>query len=176
MVINFFGGPGAGKSTNAAGLFYLMKQAGMKVELVTEYAKELTYEERFNVLQEDQLYILAHQYRRMKRLHNKVDYIVTDSPLFLSVIYGRHFQNNNKHLEKYTLDLINQYNNINLFIVRNLEEHPFKKYGRNQTKEESIFLDSSVKRLLNEFKIDYTRFTAKKDTLVPELFDFITSK
>ena len=38
-VINFFGGPGVGKSTAACDLFVAMKKAGYKVEYVDEYAK-----------------------------------------------------------------------------------------------------------------------------------------
>ena len=45
-VINLFGGPGAGKSTTAAGLFYEMKVRDIKCELVTEYAKDMTYEKQ----------------------------------------------------------------------------------------------------------------------------------
>ena len=39
-VINFYGGPGVGKSTKAAGMFYKMQLAGYSVELVNEFAKE----------------------------------------------------------------------------------------------------------------------------------------
>ena len=50
MIINIFGGPGVGKSTVAADLFVIMKKEGYSVELVTEYAKELTYEKkRYNI-------------------------------------------------------------------------------------------------------------------------------
>jgi ATP:corrinoid adenosyltransferase len=51
-VINLWAGPGAGKSTTASGLFYLMKTADMQVELVTEYAKDMTWEGRHEVLQD----------------------------------------------------------------------------------------------------------------------------
>jgi adenylate kinase family enzyme len=63
-VINLFGGPGSGKSTLAAGLFERMKIQGLSVELVTEYAKDMVWERRGNIL-DDQLYILAKQHRRL---------------------------------------------------------------------------------------------------------------
>lgn len=53
-VINLFGGPGSGKSTLAAGLFERMKIQGLSVELVTEYAKDMVWERRGNIL-DDQL-------------------------------------------------------------------------------------------------------------------------
>ncbi len=34
IVINFFAGPGSGKSTTAAGVFFTLKTAGQKAELV----------------------------------------------------------------------------------------------------------------------------------------------
>ena len=49
-VINLYGGPGCGKSTVSSGLFYKMKSEGYCVEYVSEYAKDLTYEERYNIL------------------------------------------------------------------------------------------------------------------------------
>ena len=45
-VINLFGGPGCGKSTTAADLFARMKLRGLSVELVTEYAKDVVWDEK----------------------------------------------------------------------------------------------------------------------------------
>lgn len=41
LVINFFGGPGCGKSTMASRLFSELKSKGVKCEYVTEYAKDV---------------------------------------------------------------------------------------------------------------------------------------
>jgi tRNA uridine 5-carbamoylmethylation protein Kti12 len=172
-VINFFGGPGIGKSTTAAGLFYLMKRAGYKVELVTEFAKELTYENRTNILQEDQLFILAEQNRRMARLHGDVDYIITDSPLFLSIVYGRLFGNPNEALENVTLALIDKYENINIVLERNIKEHPYQQYGRDQDLEASENIDSKIESLLVEADFDFTIFTSPKDKVIYDVFEFI---
>ena len=61
-VINLVGGPGSGKSTTAAGLFFLMKIRGLRCELVTEYAKELSYDKNWSDLKR-QLHVLAEQER-----------------------------------------------------------------------------------------------------------------
>ena len=53
-VINLWGGPGCGKSTTAAGLFSIMKMRGHKVELVTEYAKELTYDRNLTITKDEE--------------------------------------------------------------------------------------------------------------------------
>lgn len=44
IFINFLGEPSAGKSTIAAGLYFLMKKRRYSVEIVTEYAKDLIYD------------------------------------------------------------------------------------------------------------------------------------
>jgi ATP:corrinoid adenosyltransferase len=62
-VINIFAGPGAGKSTTAAGLFYHMKKLNMSVELVTEYAKSRVWEQHSSVMR-DQVYLTAKQKTR----------------------------------------------------------------------------------------------------------------
>ena len=86
-IINLFGGPGTGKSTTAAHLFAIMKWQGMKVELVSEYAKELTWDGRSNVLL-DQLYVLAKQNRKLERLKNHgLDFVITDSPILMGLAY-----------------------------------------------------------------------------------------
>ena len=87
-VINLAGQPSAGKSTTAAGLFYLMKHAGLNVELIDEYAKQMTWEKRFGTIA-DQLYILAKQNSKLERLRGQVDYVISDSPLFLGRIYNQ---------------------------------------------------------------------------------------
>ena len=57
-VINLFGGPGAGKSTIAAGLFYNMKIAGYNVERADEWIKDKVYEGTKYPFK-DQLYTFA---------------------------------------------------------------------------------------------------------------------
>ena len=111
-VINLFGGPGAGKSTTAAGLFYEMKVRDIKCELVTEYAKDMTYEKRTNILS-DQLYILAKQNRKLIRLVGEVDYIITDSPLLIGLMYVP--VNYYAQFSSLVHEIFGSYNNTNFF-------------------------------------------------------------
>ena len=66
-VINIFGGPGTGKSVTAARLFAELKLQHKNCELVTEFAKELTYDESYRVM-ENQIWIFANQHQRMYHL------------------------------------------------------------------------------------------------------------
>lgn len=151
-VINLFGGPGAGKSTFAAELFVALKKQQKDVELVTEYAKDMVWEGRDNILA-DQLYILAKQNRKLSRLLDKgVEYAISDSPLPLGIIYDK---STLKHLPKLTLEVFKSYTNLNFFLGRR-EEVPYRECGRVQkTLEEAVAVDFKIRDFLEETGIQY---------------------
>jgi hypothetical protein len=86
-VLSLYAGPGAGKSTCAAYLFAQLKAKGYNVELVREYIKDWAWENR-QLSTYDQFYILGKQIRRESFLLDKVDYIVTDSPVWVCCYYS----------------------------------------------------------------------------------------
>ena len=92
-VINFFGGPGVGKSTIASGIFHELKKKDCNCEYVSEYAKDVVWEGTTNLL-ENQIHVFSEQLRRQWRLINKVEYIITDSPLLLSSVYYEYYTKN----------------------------------------------------------------------------------
>ena len=86
LLVNFIGEPGAGKSTMAAGLFHSLKTRSWNVELVTEYTKELILTgDQWKLA--DELLVFSEKYRRIRQLE-KVDIVITDSPLINSIVYG----------------------------------------------------------------------------------------
>jgi len=91
-----------------------MKNAGMSVELVTEFAKEKVYDGHLGCL-EDQLYVFAKQQRRLKRLVGHVKYAISDSPLILSILYNKDPNNSLNNLVK---EMFFSYTNINYYIQR----------------------------------------------------------
>ena len=64
------------------------QEKGINTEYVSEYAKELVWEGKYDVL-ENQEHLFAEQAKRLERLRGKVEVIVTDSPILMSHIYGR---------------------------------------------------------------------------------------
>ena len=149
IVVNLIGGPGSGKSTTAAGLFYNLKKMGINCEMALEYAKDKVYEESFKTM-DDQLYIFGKQYHRMWRLENLVDVIITDSPLLLSIYYNKTKSN---YFEDLIVEQYNKFNNM-LYILKrdNIE---FKQEGRIQNEEESKHIDMEVKNILDRNNINY---------------------
>lgn len=146
-VINLFGGPGAGKSTTAAGLFYEMKKAQLNVELVTEYAKDAVWENRQNLL-DDQIYIFAKQQRRISRLMGHgIDWVITDSPISLGLVYLKEGVLGDS-FSQLVMEVFNSYDNYNFLLQRNFEYNPI---GRNQKDvEEAKVFDRKVAALLSD--------------------------
>lgn len=139
-VINFYGGPGSGKSTLAAYTFAKMKMAGLKVELVTEYAKDLTYASSFKTLGV-QTHVFGEQLRRMRMVEDSVDCIVTDSPLLMSLAYGEQTD----LFKDYVYSEYKSFNNNDVFVSRPLT---YMQYGRTQTLTEATEKDEEIRNIL----------------------------
>lgn len=168
LIINLFGAPCAGKSVLRAELFAAMKKAGHNVEEVTEYAKDVVWEERVTLFS-DQLYILAKQNRKLFRLSGKVDFIITDSPLLMSIAYANRYVVYNPTLEKLTVDVFSSYNNLNIFLNRT---HGYQTLGRNQDEAASLTLSDQIKQLLREHSFGFTEYNSNECTyqqLAPEI-------
>lgn len=148
-VINLFGAPGAGKSTTARELTSLLNRLGYNVEYVNEFAKKLVWHMRFAEMG-DQAFITGVQHHELYMLNGQVDYVVTDSPLLLGLIYGQ--GNSPDTYFPFVLDLFKRYDNINFYIHRVNDYNPV---GRNQSEEESNGIALDVKELLESEKITY---------------------
>jgi hypothetical protein len=154
LVINLFGVPGAGKSTGAAYIFSQLKMKGINAELITEFAKDKVWENNEEVFK-NQAYLFGKQSYKMSRCRYKVECIVTDSPLPLSIFY-----NNDEVLgedfNKTVMNVFNSYNNLNYLLTRT---KPYNPIGRHQSEEESDKLKEPMVSLLNDRNITYTETT-----------------
>ena len=162
IVINLWGGPGCGKSTTATGLFSLMKMRGHKVELVTEYAKELTYDEDWQTLTQQEI-ILPEQYKRQKRLENHVDYAITDSPIPLNLIYARDDLSKDMKFWDKVLDSFEEFHNFNILLKR---VKPYSHYGRKETSDQAIEIDNQCESLLKNINAPYQKVRGDEDSPV----------
>lgn len=150
IVVNLFAGPGAGKSTAAAYIFSQLKMKGINCELITEFAKDKTWEKNYSALR-CQEYVFGKQSYKMDRCRDQVDVIITDSPLPLGIFYN---QNPvlGRHYESLVMDVFNTYDNLNFFINR---KKPYNPIGRNQTEEEAKEIDERIKTFCQQHDISY---------------------
>lgn len=169
IVVNIFGVPGAGKSTGAAYVFAALKMQGVNAELVTEYAKDKVWEENGEAFK-NQAFLFGKQSYRMSRCAGKVDVIVTDSPLPLSILYNNDVRLG-ENFNASVMDVFNSYRNLNFFLNR---VKPYNPAGRLQTEEESDALGEPLKNLLKTREIYYKEAPGDKqgyDWIVQEVMD-----
>lgn len=160
IVVNLFGTPGSGKSTGAAYIFAKLKLAGINAELVSEFAKDKVWEETKAVF-ENQAYIFGKQSFRLSRCKDKVDVIITDSPLPLSIFYNKNKDIYGPHFDKFVMDVFNSYQNVSYLLNR---VKPYNPAGRFQTEEESNALKAPMIELLKKHSIDYVEMDGNVQT------------
>lgn len=149
-VLNFFSGPGAGKSTTKAGVFFELKCAGYRAAQIEEFATERSFEEDWDTLSNQRL-VTEEQERRQRRLLGKVQWIVTDSPLVLGCLYSQgEFNTPEFHQEVW--DKFNSYENVNIWLDR---VKPYQLYGRHHSEDEARDLDRKLRDLIGD-KIHFT--------------------
>jgi hypothetical protein len=163
-LIDFCGGPGAGKSTMAYQLFGWMKKNQYSVAFAPEFATELCWQDRKKELT-DQIYLLGEQHHRIYNLLGQVDYIVSDTSLALTLHYVKN------SFDKYPTDqdltenirwttsalamYLHQYfNPITFYIDR--KQRKFTPKGRAHTEEQANKFDGDIKEVLDNHAFGYT--------------------
>ena len=127
VIINLFSGPGCGKSTSAAQLFYELKKRNYDVELTNEYAKWLVYEENYKKIK-NQLYLFSKQHNQIFRLNDVVDIVIMDSH--------------------------NKFSNKNYFIERTTD---YVQEGRYHNLEQAVEVDNKILNFLDTNSIPYDK-------------------
>jgi nicotinamide riboside kinase len=176
VVVNMLGGSGIGKSTTAAGLYSAMKSADMNVELVREYVKSWAWDGK-KVGQYDQIYIFGKQARSEYMLYDKVDFIITDSPILLSPIYEKYY-NGESMIEEAAVKFLNKAksNGVvheNFVLERNKQFNP---QGRYETEEQAKEVDQVVRNFLKEKDISYELVDCSDEQRVPQMLRYLQIK
>lgn len=168
VILNFFGGPGTGKSTMAAGVFAELKSLGLNTELSLEYAKDKVYEKSLMTL-DNQIYVFGKQLHRNFRIIDQVDVIVTDAPILMSIHYG---SKESFIFKALVLEQHNKYPSLNVFLERN---HKYNPNGRIQTEEQAEQMDFEMKSMLDSNRIQYICMKADKAN-ISELVSMVENK
>lgn len=142
LVVNLFGGP-------------------------TEYAKDKVWEGHLSVLY-NQTYLLGKQQHRIHRLLDKVDVIITDSPLLMQITYCKDIV-----LQTYIKHEVDKLKNLNVFLQR---KKAYNTSGRTQTFEEAKLKDKEILDLLVSYHSeDFITIPAVKES-VETLFKVVMDK
>ena len=167
-LINLFGGPGIGKSSIAAGIFYKLKKKHISCNNPYEFPKTLAWDNNIPAIK-DQLYVFANQHRGIAQSYGKVDYIIIDSPILFSKIYHSYYTEGypaefyGDSFHKMILELHNKYDNINILLER--AEGVHNEEERFQDYEESLVIDDLCKKILDEKNIPYHTVKVGKNTV-----------
>lgn len=161
VFISFFGGPGTGKSTTATGLFSLLKKRGKKCEYISEFAKELVWEEHSLAL-DCQPLIVGEQIFRQHKLDGKLDLVITDSPLIINLLHDGFGVTEN--YKKWIIEVFNMFHNINFLLVVDRTKRVYEADGRTETEEKALQMDRENLELLINNKIPFIPFSTTENT------------
>jgi len=172
-VINLLGGSGLGKSTLAAELFARMKHEKLHVELVREYVKEWAWEGKA-VNEFGQAYIYGKQLKRESMLYNKLDFVVTDSPLILAAIYQK-FYNDHESIKHQILHDLNTAKSkgvvhLNFLLQRHKD---FDTRGRYEDEATAKKVDLAVENFLINNNLDYKKLHVKDEDRVNGILEYL---
>lgn len=164
-IIEIYGGPGCGKSTTAAGLYYQLKLLDKNAELVREYVKKWAWD---GILPRhlDQLYITGKQSKAESMLYGKVDFIVTDCPLYMGVIYDAKYNKSflvEDAVTRFNAESLSQVERYRYLLTRS---KPFNPSGRFCSAEGAAETDQDIRNYLDDKGLDYLRIGGNPNTQV----------
>jgi hypothetical protein len=170
-VINLIGGSGVGKSTVAAEIYVKLKREVRNVELVREVAKDWAWEGK-KIGLFDQVAIIGEQLRKEAVMFNKVDIVVTDSPVVLGGFYLEHNHGQtfmNKPIkEYYEISIGNGIQFYNFVLKRTTKFNPD---GRYENEKEALLVDKHLMEYMGALGYPYIEV----DCCIDGSADFITS-
>lgn len=176
-IISLYGGPGTGKSTSAAFLYFALKSAGCNAELVREYVKDWAWEKR-NISTYDQVYLLGKQARRETMLYGKVDWVVTDSPITMNAYYARAYcpPHISQAVEATVRGLCTQaeadgHRHVHVFLRRT---KPYLAHGRYQDEAQARDIDVGVKDALLSLGVPFRECGTDTSALGALLDELVT--
>ena len=155
ILINMLGCPSSGKTSLSAKLFAELKDMDLNVEYTSEYVKGWAWEGKV-IGPFDQFYIFGKEVHNQSRLFDKVDFVISDSPVMLSAFYHHYYKGN----EALSVVCHNFYNLVDKAGVKVLSfflprTRKYVQQGRYQTEQEADKLALDLREWLDNEKYPY---------------------
>lgn len=160
LIVNFFGGPGGGKTTAGARLFVELKMRGIDAEMDMELARQMILMEHVSAI-ECQPYLFGVALYKLQQTCKNTEVVVMDSPLLLNPIYDKV---QSPALRSLSIEWHNRFRNLNVFIERP-SNAIHSMAGRIHDLHESVFLDQLIRDFLESESIPYLPVAADADSI-----------
>lgn len=177
LVVNFFGGPSAGKSGVAAAVYAALRKSGHSCELAREAAKDAMWRDDKHTLN-NQVLITAIQFDRVLALDGKVDIIVNDSPILTGLVFPTP-RGCSPSWRAAVVDQFNEFRNMNFFLKRD-PDAGHEQAGRRETADEALAKDAELRGLLESIGVDFMEMQVRRgydleDDIVPMVLERLGS-
>ena len=174
--INLMGGAGCGKSITANYLRAQLSFKGLDVELVDEQIKDWTYYGR-SPKSCDTFCLQGKQMEKEDiRLRSGVDFIVSDSPLFLQYFYAwYHKVPMTKPMLIASKEFDKMYKPLHIFVER--EDSFYNEVGRYEKLSEAKQIDDLIKGQMAFHDVPFVSLSClKQDDIVDYVMEMIKSE
>lgn len=182
------GGPSCGKTSLARYLttrLYNEMEPKRNAQHVTEFARDFINECRqvngghFHPKFADQQIFFREQLRREKSLPPTVEFMITDSPIFLTLIYAftmvdpKDFQNREWYLKLYEEWLTSYVNHYDHIFILERENEFFKDGTRGGTEKDAEHIHNKIIGFLNFHNIPFEYISGNDKERVDKVLELI---
>lgn len=170
ILINLLGAPSVGKSTTAGRLFAKLKGMDLNAEYVQEYVKQWVYIGR-KVSPYDQFHLFGQEAHNQSHLFNKVDFIISDSPVMLTAFYHLYANGDNALREvcKDFYDMAERLDNVKVLNFLLPRKKGYQNVGRYHTQEQADEIEHLLRCFLEVEAYSYEELTCPDEERVDKI-------
>jgi nicotinamide riboside kinase len=179
-IVALVGAPACGKTTLSLNLVTQLKVRNKNAKYILEYPRD--YIERFGHpthVSEQMLIFLSWNRLLENALHIQYDYLICDSPVFISYVYGLFKADTSSAKDRLwitelldmALESIQMYDKI--FYIKPGKPFPIKDNLRHSNAEIQRNIDNNIRGFLNLYKVPYEEIV---NTDLNKSTDYILSK
>ena len=172
ILINLLGAPATGKSTTAGRLFARLKEMELNTEYVQEYVKDWAWDNR-KVSKYDQFYIFGKEAHNQSHLFNKVDIVISDSPVMLTAFYHLYANGDNALREvcKDFYDMAHSLDNVTVLNFLLTRKKRYQTKGRFHSQQQADEIDNLLRCFLKVEAYPYIELTCPDEDRIDVIME-----